>query len=254
MISSQEGISKIAKFPENDPTIMEKMIEYMYLGNYSDGRRQPSAAVTVVETSTLSSRTNEDNQERFILYSDDANIVPVKLSKPLKEPVGEPVGAPEDKVKLTEEPDYITNWPSVWLGAPFLNAQVYAIAEQFDIPSLKQLAKDKYAEVVPAEWNSASFVASLQLMYELTPESDRLLKEVALKTAGEHCTELVDRSDFVQLCKNNGEISVDVLKASLVAVPNDRICDRCLTSNYVTPKGVAKGVYYYCSSCYNRFW
>ena len=44
----------------------------------------------------------------------------------------------------------------------------------------------KYKESLPSGWNSASFVASLKLMYELTPESDRLLKDVAIKAAGEN--------------------------------------------------------------------
>ena len=54
------------------------------------------------------------------------------------------------------------------------------------IPSLKELSMIKYKESLPSGWNSASFVASLKLMYELTPESDRLLKDVAIKAAGEN--------------------------------------------------------------------
>lgn len=223
---SQEGISGVAKFPENDPIVMEKMIQYMYLGDYSDGRGNSSAAVAVAESSSGSARSRKETKR--------------------VEELGR-------KVETDDGPDYITKWPADWLGAPFLNAQVYAIAEQYDIPSLKQLAKSKYAEVVITEWNSASFVASLQLMYELTPESDRLLKEVALKTAGEHSKELVDRGEFVQLCKDHGEIAVDVLKASLIEGAKDTACPSCHRTDYVSPKGNVRGLQYYCTNCRRHF-
>ena len=58
-------------------------------------------------------------------------------------------------------------------------------------------------------------VNSLKLMYEETMEKDRTLKDVAVKTAGDHVKELVNREEFVDLCKANGEVDFDILKASL---------------------------------------
>lgn len=97
------------------------------------------------------------------------------------------------------------------------NAKVYIIAEQYDIQPLKHLAKKKYQDIIPATWNSSSFVESLRIIYDGTPDSSQvdMLRELALNTAGRHAKELMDRGEFLTLCKDRGEISVEVLKASL---------------------------------------
>jgi hypothetical protein len=99
--------------------------------------------------------------------------------------------------------------------ALLINTQVFIIADKYDIQDLKQLAREKYEDVVPHTWDSSSFVASLKLIYEETLESDRLLKDVAVNMAGQHMKKLVDREEFVDLCKNNGVIAFDVMMASL---------------------------------------
>jgi len=78
---------------------------------------------------------------------------------------------------------------------------------------LKTLAKEKYKSAVSTAWNYSSFISSLKLLYAETPESDRLLKDVAIQAAADHVEELVKSSDFVGLCQANGEIGIDVLKA-----------------------------------------
>lgn len=84
---------------------------------------------------------------------------------------------------------------------------------------LKELAKGRYKRLVPLAWNSASFVSSLKLLYKETPDSDRILKSIAVQVAWEHMKELINRGDFAALCKEIGEISFDVLKVSLTAKP-----------------------------------
>jgi hypothetical protein len=74
-----------------------------------------------------------------------------------------------------------------------INAKVYVIADKFDIQPLKQLAETKYKEGLPGHWNSASFVSSLKLFYEETPDDDRALKDFAMNAAGEHVKAMVDR-------------------------------------------------------------
>jgi hypothetical protein len=94
----------------------------------------------------------------------------------------------------------------------------------------------------PNHWNSAPFVASLKLVYEETLENDRPLKDLAVKTAAKHAKELTDRGEFASLCKENAEITFDVLKASLI-----RLCRRCETADYVNRHTFA-GINY-CNNC-----
>jgi hypothetical protein len=96
-----------------------------------------------------------------------------------------------------------------------IHAEVYLIAEEKDISALKQLAKNKYEEALPHGWNSTQFCTSLRLIYDGTPENDHLLWDVAIKFAGKHAKELMDRGEFVELWKEKGEIGVEVFRAFL---------------------------------------
>jgi len=84
----------------------------------------------------------------------------------------------------------------------------YIIADKYDVPSLKELAKSKYKTALAAEWNNPSFATSLRLMYEGTAESDRALKHIAICAASSHLKELRDRGEFGTLCKENGELDL----------------------------------------------
>lgn len=97
------------------------------------------------------------------------------------------------------------------------NAEVYILAEKYDIKPLKYRAKAMYEEIIPGTWNTPSFVESLELIYEGTPDSPKIdmLRGLALCTAAKHAKELMDRGEFVTLCKKNGELSTDILKTSL---------------------------------------
>jgi hypothetical protein len=97
------------------------------------------------------------------------------------------------------------------------HTEVYLIAEEKDIPALKELAVKKYEKVLPKTWNSEAFVTSLKMMYEGTPESDRGLKDVAIKVAGKHLKTLVDRGEFVAVWKERGEIGLDVFRAFMAS-------------------------------------
>jgi hypothetical protein len=93
--------------------------------------------------------------------------------------------------------------------------RIFVMAEKYDIPALKILAKTKFEAAVSSDWNTFALSDSLRLMYDELPDSDRLLKDIAVEAAASHVKELVDRGDFVALCKGNGDIAFDVLKASL---------------------------------------
>ncbi|KAK0117806.1 hypothetical protein ONS95_012131 [Cadophora gregata] len=130
------------------------------------------------------------------------------------------------------------------------NTKVYIIGDQLQIPDLKTLAKKKYEEVMLAAWDSVSFAANLKLLYEESMENDRSLKDVAIHTAGDHAKELCDRGEFATLCRENGEIAFDILKASLTADPLVKTCPFRHQSNYVQHH--CRGLTY-CQSCGNYF-
>lgn len=100
-------------------------------------------------------------------------------------------------------------------GPLLLNVKLYIMADRYDVQPLKVLAKTKYEQIIGNAWNDVSFAASLKMLYDETLESDRLMKDIAVKTAGQNIKTLVDRGEFATLLKSNGEIAFDILKSSL---------------------------------------
>ena len=127
------------------------MVEYMYHGDYCDG-----LAPAILPPADIPDASTHLHRKKFLNKS--------RPSEPPSHVPEEPQQAPLQAVESNSylpEPDFISKWPFDWLGAPFLNTQVYAIAEQYDIPSLKKHATQKYAKAIIREWNNASFVSSL---------------------------------------------------------------------------------------------
>ncbi|KAK6596767.1 BTB/POZ domain-containing protein [Botrytis cinerea] len=104
-------------------------------------------------------------------------------------------------------------------GCLLVNTMVYIIGDKYDIQALKTLARKKYEAAIVTDWNTPSFSASLELMYEELPESDTSLTSIALETAGKHLKELNDRGEFSSLCKNNPAIAYDLL-TSITSQPS----------------------------------
>ena len=66
---------------------------------------------------------------------------------------------------------------------------MYAIAERYDVPSLKDYALHQYSRV--ATWTEEMLIDLLPVVYEYTSTSDRKLKDHALKAARSHLDTLL---------------------------------------------------------------
>jgi ribosomal protein S27AE len=138
--------------------------------------------------------------------------------------------------------------------------KVYIIADKYDIPPLKLLSATKYRALLPLHWNSNSFTESLQIIFNGTTENDRLLKDVAVNFAGRKSKELMDRGEFVSLLKGDGEMAVEILKASLPKVSTDMaeqlnpLCVECGKSDSVVlARNKSKPGLWWCYRCKLRF-
>lgn len=142
--------------------------------------------------------------------------------------------------------------------------KVYIIADKYDITPLKLLSKKKYETLLPLHWNSNSFTESLRLIYYETPEGDRLLKDVAINFAGGKCRELMDRGEYVSFLKEDGEMAVEILRASLQKATNpltepSKVVPACVTCGRsdsvatATNKSVKHPGNWWCHRCRCRF-
>jgi hypothetical protein len=218
----QEATTGEIDLQEDEPEIVANMIKFLYTDTYEDFN--DSMATATATDPTIAAKMSEVKGER-----------PQQVQSKRKTPqTSTPQFPASTRASKTVEPS----------EAVLINTKVYIIGDKYDIQPLKDLATKKYGEALPNHWNSAPFVASLKLIYEGTLEKDRPLKDLAADTAAMHANELTDRGEFASLCKENGEITFDVLKASLAPKP---ICPHCETGNYVRREYLK--LFDYCRSC-----
>jgi hypothetical protein len=76
-----------------------------------------------------------------------------------------------------------------------LHAELYAIADKYGLPSLAGEAKSQFLNTTTStSWDAQDFLNSIYSIYNLTPESDRGLRDVAINCARSHSRELFQGS------------------------------------------------------------
>jgi hypothetical protein len=97
-----------------------------------------------------------------------------------------------------------------------LHANVYIVAEKYDVSALKIIAANKYKERLKNDWSviSSSFIATLKLIYNGLPKNDDILKPIALEYAAQNAPSLAESAEYEKLCKKRGDIALDVFKVS----------------------------------------
>ncbi|KAI9742728.1 MAG: hypothetical protein M1835_003025 [Candelina submexicana] len=93
-----------------------------------------------------------------------------------------------------------------------LDVKVYAIAERFGVPELKEYAKGKFGSHATDSWNSDGFSDVIQAVYDMTPETDHGLRDTVIKISGINAPCLMDRGEFKNLLKENNDFEVAVLE------------------------------------------
>ena len=94
-----------------------------------------------------------------------------------------------------------------------VNANVYAIAEKYDVRALKSLAEQKFAEALETQWNSDSLPVAVEIVYTTTPSSDRGLRDCITRLIERHRNDLLKKKGFLQAVGANGDFAIDVVKA-----------------------------------------
>ena len=159
-----------------------------------------------------------------------------------------------DRIEELDEPTHevISHAESSGL---MINAKVYAMAEKFDIPQLKSLAKDKFAKHA-CGWPILDFASVAHEVLTSTPSSDRGLRDIVRNIIANHVTEITTDSEndnhrqLLSVISSEGELVVDILREKakemddlqkkvkesiaiervglLVAALNDtRLCHKC---------------------------
>lgn len=76
------------------------------------------------------------------------------------------------------------------------NILVYAIAEKYDIPELKELARCKFHVLASSRWPHDGFDAIADAVFSTTPEKDMGLRQIVLDICEEHFFDILRYGEF----------------------------------------------------------
>ncbi|KAL7266670.1 hypothetical protein RUND412_010778 [Rhizina undulata] len=90
--------------------------------------------------------------------------------------------------------------------------RVYAIADLWDIPDLKELCRVQFEHHLTTLWVSDTFVDAGREAYSTTAHSDRKLRDLLETVAYKNLKNLKAKDDFKDLTKENAEFVSDVIR------------------------------------------
>ncbi|QVM07886.1 hypothetical protein D8B26_002583 [Coccidioides posadasii str. Silveira] len=111
----------------------------------------------------------------------------------------------------------------------FFNAQIYALAEEYEVQKLKELAKEKFATSVRACWDMDDFPPVIVEVYNTTPSADRGLRDVIVNTCVEHIEPLLLKEAFLDVLESCNHFAADIARqlASKPSKPSKYRCSQC---------------------------
>ena len=92
-----------------------------------------------------------------------------------------------------------------------MHTRVYALAEKYDIPSLKQLAKRKFEMEMACYYDSPEFAETIEEVYCSTIDSDRGLRDIVLEAFKSH-PQLANTQDVFGVIKDTPSLALDLFK------------------------------------------
>lgn len=94
-----------------------------------------------------------------------------------------------------------------------LHAQMYALADKYGIHDLKDLVREKFAEVASSYWDGSGFLMAVQTVYSSTPETDHGLRDIIVDTLSQH-RELLKKVEIEALVKEVNGLAYGLLRSA----------------------------------------
>jgi hypothetical protein len=128
------------------------------------------------------------------------------------------------------------------------DAQVYQIADKYDIPALKAHSVHKFGIAITTGWSMDDFPLAVSVVYGSTPSGDRGLRDLVVGTSCTNIDKLLQHDSFVKLLKETPDFAADLIPV-LCGRPGTTVqryeCPSCRHKF----RGEYSGGSYYCPSC-----
>ncbi|MCJ1267283.1 hypothetical protein MMC22_007168 [Lobaria immixta] len=102
------------------------------------------------------------------------------------------------------------------------NVRVYAIADKYDIPGLKKLAKTKFKDLASPAGLVLRCPAIIYEIYGTTPSEDHGLRGIVTNICVQNVKEIVRSNEWDDAMRTHVDFTIDLLRASVEIVPEKR--------------------------------
>ena len=208
----------VINLDKDDPAVLDQVIRYLYTLDYNDGGAATSEAITT-EKDPRSSITPKEPMRGKDVIPPEQNVAP---SQDGEARVDQSLSA-DLEAKLIDRYNQEQIAVHVCL---IMNTNVYAMADKFDIPKLKQLAKLKF-EHHAKKWPHTDFPAVIHRILECTPSNDRGLREVCVGICAEHVYEITgasgkagDTKKWATVLREDADFTLAVLRQAAYKLYN----------------------------------
>lgn len=103
------------------------------------------------------------------------------------------------------------------------NVLVYAVAEKYDIPDLKELAKRKFQILAGSKWPYDDFHAVTEVVFSTTHDGDMGLRQIVLDLCKDHFRQILKDEEFRAGFLDNKAIAIVVSKAATRKLDQDQM-------------------------------
>jgi DNA-directed RNA polymerase subunit RPC12/RpoP len=135
------------------------------------------------------------------------------------------------------------------------NVKVYHIADKYNIPQSKDIAKEKFKTAVKACWQMDDFPITITEVYRGTLKTDQGLRDPVVIISAEHIGQLKEEDGFRRVLESTAGFATDL--ALNLAQKNAQMSKttkyRCSSCNAKWHLECVGGKIQYCPNCgYNR--
>lgn len=89
--------------------------------------------------------------------------------------------------------------------------RVFALADKFQVESLKVLALDNFKNQLQQHWISDTFADCIREVYKDKYNGDRSMREAVIRVINDHASEVCHRATFREVVHDIGDFAVDVV-------------------------------------------
>ncbi|KAM0239509.1 hypothetical protein ACHAP5_008299 [Fusarium lateritium] len=243
----KEATSRVVELPEDDPDVVEHFLEFLYTGTYSDGVNstwgKPSSAAMLdpktvqrnlqvpagIGQYTPESEQGESTEE--IGHAIDPNYeYPEEEEKEPEEEYNEfddnfdddnPGDDEEGRAKVMNDISLLSKTEAMQQLADLRNdmtlpLRLYVMADKYDVPALRLLARDRFYRSVELVWEEADcFPDIVDELYQTTPPTDTAMREIVCRLVGTMILDPTVREKMRPVMAKHGDFAVGVMEYAI---------------------------------------